>query len=146
MGNGVFLKMIKCCNSDKDLQNGDINVEKSQMLNYKLNNSNNPNNNEEENQNKNEQKLITTKSKQSSGSLSLNKGKKFFGGDNNSNKDPNISICNNTFKLNNSNVIKNNLIQNNINTNANYKYYPNNPNSVNYPDAEPASRYIDKSK
>ena len=26
------------------------------------------------------------------------------------------------------------------------KYYPNNPNSVNYPDAEPASRYIDKSK
>ena len=25
-------------------------------------------------------------------------------------------------------------------------YYPNNPNSVNYPDAEPASRYIDKSK
>ena len=26
------------------------------------------------------------------------------------------------------------------------KYYPNNPNSVNYPNAEPANRYIDKSK
>ena len=26
------------------------------------------------------------------------------------------------------------------------KYYPNNPNSVNYSDAEPANRYIDKSK
>ena len=25
------------------------------------------------------------------------------------------------------------------------KYYPNDPNSVNYPDAEPGSRYIDKS-
>ena len=26
------------------------------------------------------------------------------------------------------------------------KYYPNNPNSVDYPDAEPSSKYIDKSK
>ena len=26
------------------------------------------------------------------------------------------------------------------------KHYPNNPNSVNYPNAEPANRYIDKSK
>ena len=26
------------------------------------------------------------------------------------------------------------------------KYYPNNPNSVNYPNAEPGNRYIDKSK
>ena len=26
------------------------------------------------------------------------------------------------------------------------KHYPNNPNSVNYPNAEPASRYIDKSR
>ena len=26
------------------------------------------------------------------------------------------------------------------------KYYPNNPNSVNYPNAEPANRYVDKSK
>lgn len=26
------------------------------------------------------------------------------------------------------------------------RYYPNNPNSVNYPNSEPANRYIDKSK
>ena len=125
MGNGIINKMIKCCNSNKDLQDGDINIENNKIINYKLSDSNNQNINEEENQHKNDQKMITTKSKQSSGSLSLNKGKKIFIGDNNSNKDPNVSICNNTFKLNNSNFIKNNLVQNNINNNN--KFYSNNP-------------------
>ena len=125
MGNGIINKMIKCCNSNKDLQDGDINIENNTIINYKLSDSNNQNINEEENQHKNDQKMITTKSKQSSGSLSLNKGKKIFIGDNNSNKDPNVSICNNTFKLNNSNFIKNNLVQNNINNNN--KFYSNNP-------------------
>jgi hypothetical protein len=125
MGNGVINKMIKCCNSKKDLQDGEISIEKNTIINYKLSDSNNQNINEEENQHKNDQKVITTKSKHSSVSLSLNKGKKLFMGDNNSNKDPNVSICNNTFKLNNSNFIKNNLIQNNINNNN--KFYSNNP-------------------
>ena len=125
MGNGVINKMIKCCNSKKDLQDGEISIEKNTIINYKLSDSNNQNINEEENQHKNDQKVITTKSKQSSGSLSLNKGKKLFMGDNNSNKDPNVSICINTFKLNNSNLIKNNLVQNNINNNN--KFYSNNP-------------------
>jgi hypothetical protein len=124
MGNGVIIKMIKCCNSNRDLQDGDINIEKNTINNYKVNKLSNQNINEDENQNKNDQKMITTKSKQSSGCLSLNKGKIIFSGDNNSNKDPNVSICNNTFKLNNSNLIKNNLVQNNINNN---KYYSNNP-------------------
>ena len=75
MGNGVFLKMAGCCHSNKLLQNGDINIEKNQYLNSKLINLNNPNINEEEIQNKNDQKIITTKSKQSSGSISLNKVK-----------------------------------------------------------------------
>jgi hypothetical protein len=125
MGNGVINKMIKCCNSKKDLQDGEISIEKNTIINYKLSDSNNQNINEEENQHKNDQKVITTKSKQSSVSLSLNKGKKLFMGDNNSNKDPNVSICINTFKLNNSNLIKNNLVQNNINNNN--KFYSNNP-------------------
>ena len=125
MGNGVFPKMIICCKTNRDLQNGDINIEKNQTIKYKLNKLNNQNINKEEIQNKNEQNMVTTKSKQSSVSLSINKGKKYFSGDNYSNKDPNTSICNNTFKLNNSNFIKNNLVQNNIN-NSN-KYCSNNP-------------------
>ena len=120
MGNGVI--PIICCNTNKDLQNGDINIENNQTIKYKLNKLNI---NKEEIQNKNEQNMVTTKSKQSSVSLSINKGKKNFSGDNYSNKDPNTSICNNTFKLNNSNLIKNNLVQNNIN-NGN-KYCSNNP-------------------
>ena len=120
MGNGVILKMIKCCNSNKDLKNGDINIENNLIISYKLNNQNI---NKEEIQNRNDQNVVTTK--HSSGSLSLNKGKKNFSGDNNSNKEPNVSICYNTFKLSNSNLIKNNLVQNNINKNN--KYFPNNP-------------------
>ena len=63
MGNGVINKMIKCCNSKKDLQDGEISIEKNTIINYKLSDSNNQNINEEENQHKNDQKVITTKSK-----------------------------------------------------------------------------------
>lgn len=126
MGNGIFLKMAGCCHYNKLLQNGDINIKKNQYYNSKIINLNKPNINEKEIQNKNDQKIITPESKQSSGSISLNKVKQIYTGDNNSNKDPNISICNNTFKLNNSNLIKNNLIQNNYINNCNKKY-SNNP-------------------
>ena len=55
MGNGVILKMIKCCNSNKDLKNGDINIENNLIISYKLNNQNI---NKEEIQNRNNKTLF----------------------------------------------------------------------------------------
>ena len=120
MGNGVYFKMIGCCHQNKNLQNGEIEVENNNLRNISYNNSQNKNLTnkyilEEEIQNKKDQKIIVTKSKISSGSGSINKAKQVLIYENSSNKDPNLSICNNTFQMNNSNFMKNNLIQNNLN-------------------------------
>ena len=122
MGNGVYFKMIGYCHQNKNLQNGDIEVEKNNLRKISYNNYQNKSLShkyisEEEIQNKKDQKIIATKSKISSGSGSINKPKQIFIYENSSNKDPNLSICNNTFQMNNSNFMKNNLIQNNLNNN-----------------------------
>ena len=120
MGNGVYFKMIECCHMNKSTQNGDIDIDKNnlknnQYINYKVINIHNQILTEDEIQNKKDQKLIDTKSKQSSGSGSFNKIRQIFAGENMSNKDPNLSVCNNTYQMNNSNFVKNNLVQNNLN-------------------------------
>ena len=117
MGNGVYFKIMGCCQTDKDLKNVDIdvdgNIKNLKYIKYK-NDLNKQHTNEDEAQNKNDPKIIATKSKQSSRSGSQNKVKQFNAGENSSNKDPNLSLCNNTFQMNNSNLFKNNLIQNNL--------------------------------
>ena len=108
MGNGFFyFNIIYCCFPNKDAQKGDINIDNIQYVNNKTNNINTQNILEEEIQNKNEQKLISTKSKQSSGSDSFNKIKQKVSEDKCSNKG---QI---TLKANN--LLKNNLLQNNLN-------------------------------
>lgn len=115
MGNGVYFKMIGCCHQNRDFQKGDIDIEKNNIKNISyIKKINNQYIIEEENVNKKDQKIRATNSKQSSGSCSLNKVKQIYVYENSSNKDQNISI-NNTMQMNNSNVIKNNLIQNNQN-------------------------------
>ena len=115
MGNGVYFKMIGCSHQNRDFQKGDIDIEKNNIKNISyIKNINNQYIIEEENVNKKDQKIRATNSKQSSGSCSLNKVKQIYVYENSSNKDQNISI-NNTMQMNNSNVIKNNLIQNNQN-------------------------------
>ena len=128
MGNGVYFKMIGCCDQNKNQNNMDIEIEKnniknSSCINYKNKHLNSQYITEEENQNKNHPIVIATKSNQSSGSESLNKVKRIYANENSSNKEQNISICNNTFQMNNSNFLKNNLNRNNLN---------NNPKSYNY--------------
>ena len=112
--------MIECCHMNKSTQNGDIDIDKNNLknnkyINYKVINIHNQILTEDEIQNKKDQKLIDTKSKQSSGSGSFNKIRQIFAGENMSNKDPNLSVCNNTYQMNNSNFVKNNLVQNNLN-------------------------------
>ena len=129
MGNGVYFKMIGCCRQNKNPQTGDIEIDKNNFINIPYNNYKNKNlsNNyisKVEIQNKKDQKIIATKSKISSGSGSMNKAKQIFVYDNSSNKDQNLSICNNTFQMNNSNFLKNNLIQNNLNNNNNKSFNP----------------------
>ena len=119
MGNGILNKFIGCCQKGKTIPNQDIDIEKNSLKNncfthYKINKLNNHNKTEGEIHNKNEQKIVVTKSKQSTGSGSIMKMKQLYCGDNNSIKDPNISVCNNTFNINNSNFIKNNIIQKNL--------------------------------
>ena len=128
MGNGVYFKMIGCCSPNPDLHKPDICVEKikeqnNQYIYYKNNHliKNNTNLNNVETQNKNENKITPTKSKHSSGNSSVGKVKQMFIGENSSsNIFNNISICNNTFQMNNSNVFKNNFISNNISNNNPY--------------------------
>ena len=73
MGNGVYFKMIGCCNTNKNLNDADINVDGNiKDINY-INYKNNQYINEDEIQNKNDPKIIATKSKQSSRSGSQNK-------------------------------------------------------------------------
>jgi hypothetical protein len=126
MGNGVYFKMIRCCYTNKNLNDADINVDGNiKDINY-INYKNNQYINEDEIQNKNDPKIIATKSKQSSRSGSQNKVKQ--NGENSSNKDQNLSLCNNTMQINNSNLIKNNLIQNNL---YNNRYNYNDQNEEN---------------
>ena len=107
MGNGVYFKMFGCCQQERNLQGGDLYVDKNSLKNTLLINANNLCNEEETH--KKDQKIISTKSKQSSGSGSYNKGKQIYIYENSSNKDQNMSICNNTMQMNNSNLKKNNL-------------------------------------
>ena len=129
MGNGVYFKMIGCCRQNKNPQTGDIEIDKNNLINIPYNDYKNKNLSNDyisklEIQNKKDQKIIATKSKISSGSGSMNKAKQIFVYDNSSNKDQNLSICNNTFQMNNSNFLKNNLIQNNLNNNNNKSFNP----------------------
>lgn len=119
MGNGAYFHLMRCCNPNKDLQNGDIYITKnggnSQYIEY----SNLKKINEKEVQNKIDEKIIIeTKSKQSSGS-SIIKTKQIYAVENtSSNINANVSITNNTCQMTNSNIFKNNLVQNNLNNNA----------------------------
>ena len=121
MGNGVYFKMLGCCHQNKNLQGGDINIG-----NDYFKNTNNQYNTEEESPNKKDQKITSTKSKQSSGSGSSNKPKQVYIYENTSNKEQNISICNNTMQMNNSHLNKNNLIKSNHNRTSINKYCNNN--------------------
>ena len=127
MGNGVYFKMIGCCNPNKDSQKADVYIDKyldqnNHYIDYKDNHiiNNKLNIKEIETRNKNENKIIFTKSKHSSGSGSIGKAKQIYNGENtSSNNNPNASICNNTLQMNNSNFFKNNLISNNLNNKCN---------------------------
>ena len=73
MGNGIYFKMIRCCDQNKNQKNMDIEIEKNNIknfsyINYKNKNLNNLNITEEENQNKSHR---VTKPNQSSGSESI---------------------------------------------------------------------------
>ena len=117
MGNSVLLKMSGCCSKDNNIEMKDIYIAKNISDNNKYiidqNNSHLINN--KETQNKME-KLVQTKSKHSSGSGSLIKTRQIYMGESSSsNNNANASICNNTFQISNSNIFKNNLMQNNLN-------------------------------
>ena len=117
MGNSVLLKMSGCCSKDNNIEMKDIYIAKNISDNNKYiidqNNSHLINN--KETQNKME-KLVQTKSKHSSGSGSLIKTRQIYMGESSSsNNNANASICNNTFQISNSNIFKNNLVQNNLN-------------------------------
>ena len=117
MGNSVLLKMTGCCSKDNNLEMKDIYIVKNISDNnqYIIDQNNSHIINNKETQNKIE-KLVQTKSKHSSGSGSLIKTKHFYMGESSSsNNNANASICNNTFQISNSNIFKNNLVQNNLN-------------------------------
>jgi hypothetical protein len=117
MGNSVLLKMTGCCSKDNNIEMKDIYIVKNISDNnqYIIDQNNSHIINNKETQNKIE-KLVQTKSKHSSGSGSLIKTKHFYMGESSSsNNNANASICNNTFQISNSNIFKNNLVQNNLN-------------------------------
>ena len=68
MGNGAYFNLMRCCNANKDLQNGDIYLTKNGGNNQYNEYSNQKKINENDAQNKTDEKIIQTKSKQSSGS------------------------------------------------------------------------------
>ena len=80
MGNGVYQKMLKCCNQKEEAFKGEFDVDKKNLekndiyYNLKIIDSLNKDNN------KNENKIIKTKSQQSSRNSSLNKSKNGGGG------------------------------------------------------------------
>ena len=133
MGNGVLLNLI-CCNSNKAPDSEDIDINKNikehNIINSKDNNIDDKNINNDEIKKKimkNNYKRIKSQNNQSSDKKKMNK-------DTLSNKDPNISLYNNTFQiLNNTqqfisisnkiNLYKNNLVNNN--NNQVYKSYFN---------------------
>jgi hypothetical protein len=118
MGNGAYFNFIGCCKPNKEFQNGDIYLSKSGGNNQYIGYSQQNKINEEEARSKMDEKIIQTKSKHSSGSGSIIKTKQIYAGENtSSNINPNASITNNTNQMNNSNIFRNNLIQNNLNNN-----------------------------
>jgi hypothetical protein len=121
MGNGVFLKMIGCCNKENNIEKAEIYVIKTIPENNQYIDKNNSHIiKKKETHNKNE-KMIPTKSRLSSGSVSLVKTKQVYMGENSStNNNINVSISNNTLQMNNSTLFKNNLVYNNLNGNMNY--------------------------
>ena len=130
MGNGVYFKMLGCCQQNRNVQGGDLDVDKNSLKIAYLKNTNNLCNEEETH--KKEQKIISTKSKQSSGSGSYNKGKQIYIYENSSNKDQNMSIYNNTMQMNNSNLVKNNLTNNNGKSYSINRYSANTIDEVKY--------------
>ena len=117
MGNSVILKMAVCCNKDNNIEMKDIYIAKNIAENnqYIIDQYNSHIINNKETQHKIE-KMVQTKSKHSSGSGTLIKTKHIYMGENSSsNNNGNASICNNTFQMNNTNIFKNNLMQNNLN-------------------------------
>jgi hypothetical protein len=118
MGNGAYINLIRCCKPNKEFKNGDIFIGKSGGSNQYIEFSHQKKVNEKEAGNKIDEKIIQTKSKHSSGSGSIIKTKQIYAGENtSSNINPNVSISNNTNQMNNSNIFKNNLKQNNLNNN-----------------------------
>lgn len=118
MGNGAYFNLMRCCNPNKEIQNGDIYITKSGGNNQSIEYSNQKKINEKYAQNnKIDEKIIQTKSKQSSGS-SIIKTKQIYVVENtSSNINANASINNNSYQMSNSNIFKNNLVQNNLNNN-----------------------------
>jgi hypothetical protein len=117
MGNSVFLKMAGCCSKDNNIEMKDIYIAKriSESNQYIIDPNNSYIINNKETKNKIE-KLVPTNSKHSSYSGSPIKTKHIYMVDNSSsNNNANASICNNTFQMSNSNIFKNNLVQNNLN-------------------------------
>ena len=123
MGNGIYQKMLKCCNQNGESYKGDIDVDKKNLEKNNYNNFKNINslNNDDI---KNEHKIIKTKSQQSSGNSSLNKSKNDGEGNSPPYIDQYASTNNRTSQVcnmassnkNRNNSITNNLIQNkNIN-------------------------------
>ena len=118
MGNGVLCKMVGYCNQNQNMQKSDIciikNVDESQ---YQLNYSNyiiSKKANEKEFNNI----IKKTKSKQSTGTESMVKSRQIYVGDNSPTfNNASISICNNTFQMNSSNIFTNNLVKKKLNNN-----------------------------
>ena len=113
MGNGVFFKMVEYCNQNQNKQKSDIytkNLDETQhqlhYKNYIIKNAN------EKELNKN---FKETKSRHSTGFGSMVKSRQIFVCDSSSTiNNGNISIFNNTFQMNNSNIITNNLVTKNL--------------------------------
>ena len=116
MGNSVLSKMAGCCNKQNNIEMKDIYIAKnfSENNQYIIDQDNTHIINNKETQNK-IVKMVQTNSKHSSGSGSLVKTKHIYNGESSlTNNNANISICNNTFQMNNTNIFKNNLMQNNL--------------------------------
>lgn len=111
MGNGIYQKMLKCCNQNGESYKGDIDVDKKNLEKSSSLNRDDI---------KNENKIIKTKSQQSSRNSSLNKSKNGGGGNSPPYIDQYASTNNRTSQVlnatssnkNRNNSITNNLIQN----------------------------------
>ena len=119
MGNGIYQKMLKCCNQNGESYKGDVDVDKKNLEKNNYNNLKNINSLNKDDI-KNEHKIIKTKSQQSSRNSSLNKSKNGGGGNSPPYIDQYASTNNRTsqvcnvasYNKNRNNSIINNRIQN----------------------------------